>query len=356
MCDHTRPIARPSVRAGQGTLRGRTFAGSRTHAPVPDDPRVTTASTTRPLGTAAPPSSVSRSPISRRHPIVLAVALTVLYLLLAWIGSSFVVERLVYHPRRWDVGPPPSTRGWAYQDVAFRDRAGLTLRGWWIPGTGDLTIVMAHGWTSSRRQPYDDSAYLHAAGYNLLIFDFRGHGRSDGSYTTIGWAEPDDLRAAVDYARSRSRGPLAVIGYSMGAVAALEEAAADPRVGVVVADSPFADLASEQRYAFENQTRLPVVPFATPLELMARLDLGYDPARVRPVEAAGHLRQPMLVIVGASDTVVPPAQGYAVFHAAHGPKQLLAVPGADHVGAYDRDPTTYARVVLGFLRTDLRPS
>ncbi len=348
---------RTGVRSGwPGISPARTFAGSQSHAPLPDDPRVTIASTTRPLGTAAPPSRVGRSPISPRHPIVLALALTVLYLLLAWIGSSFVVERLVYHPRRWDVGPPPFTRGWAYQDVSFRDRAGLTLRGWWIPGTGGGTIVLAHGWTSSRRQPYDHSAYLHAAGYNLLIFDFRGHGRSDGTYTTIGWAEPDDLRAAIDYARSRSPGPLGVIGYSMGAVAALEEAAADPRVGVVVADSPFADLASEQRYAFESDTRLPAVPFAAPLDLMARLDLGFDPARVRPVEAAARLRQPLLVIVGASDTVVPPAHGYAVFRAAHGPKQLLAVPGANHVGAYDWDPATYERVVLGFLRTDLGPS
>ena len=312
---------------------------------------MTIASSTRPLGTAAPPNRVGRSRLSWRHPLARAFVLTVSYLLLVWIAGSFVVERLVYHPRRWDVGPPPSTRGWAYQDVSFRDGAGLTLRGWWIPGTGDRSIVMAHGWTSSRRQPYDDSAYLHAAGYNLLIFDFRGHGLSEGSYTTIGWAEPDDLRAAIGYARSRSPGPLGVIGYSMGAVAALEEAAADSRVGVVVADSPFADLASEQRYAWENQTRLPFVPFATPVQLMARLDLGFDPARVRPDEAAGQLRQPLLVIVGAADTVVPPAQGYAVFRAAHGPKQLLAVPGADHTGAYDREPVTYERVVLGFLRT-----
>src|SRR5262245_31283637 len=169
----------------------------------------------------------------------------------------------------------------------------------------------------------------------------------------MGWAEPDDLRAAIDYARSRSPDPLGVIGYSMGAVAALEEAAADARVGAVVADSPFADLASEQRYAWEAGTGLPFVPFAVPLELMARLDLGYDPALVRPDLAAGQLHRALLVIVGTADVVVPPSQGYIVFRAARGPKQLLEVPGADHIAAHDRDPVLYEHAVLDFLEKGL---
>jgi len=319
------------------------------HVSTPHDLRVATASSTRPRWSAASPERVGRVPRSVRRRTALALTLATLALLLIWIGGSLVIERLVYHPRRSDIGPPPSARGWTYQDVSFRDQAGLTLRGWWIPGTGGPTILMAHGWTSSRRQPHDESGYLHAAGYNLLLFDFRGHGQSDGSYTTLGWAEPDDLRAAIDFAHSRSPGTVGVIGYSMGAVAALEEAVSDSRVAVVVADSPFADLPSEQQYAWEHATRLPFVPFGMPLDIMAKLDLGYDPARVRPVMAAGRLRQPLLVIVGTSDVVVPPTQGYAVFRAARGPKKLLVVPGADHITAYGRDPIPYERAVLSFL-------
>ena len=311
------------------------------------------ASKSRPLGPAARRDRVRRLRIRVRRLAALALALLLLALLV-WIGGSFAVERLVYHPPRANVGPAPSSRGWGYQDVSFRNRAGLTLRGWWIPGSGLGTIVMGHGWTSSRAQPLEDSAYLHAAGYDLLLFDFRGHGLSDGDYTTLGWAEPDDVRAAIDYAGSRSPGRLGVIGYSMGAAAALEEAAADSRVGAVVADSPFADLGSEQSYAWEAATRLPFVPFAMPVGLMVRLDLGYDPAQVRPVVAAGQLRQPLLVILGTSDEVVPPAQGYAVFRAARGAKRLLAVPGAGHIAAHDRDPAVYEGAVLGFLGSALR--
>src|SRR5262249_481250 len=198
------------------------------HVSKPHDLRCATASITRPRSSAPSPERVGRVPRSVRRRTALALTLATLALLLIWIGGSLVIERLVYHPRRSDIGPPPSARGWTYQDVSFRDQAGLTLRRWWIPRTGGPTLLMphrppllmAHGWTSSRRQPHDESGYLHAAGYNLLLFDFRGHGQSDGSYTTLGWAEPDDLRAAIDFAHSRSPGTVGVIGYSMGAVAA----------------------------------------------------------------------------------------------------------------------------------------
>jgi len=161
-----------------------------------------------------------------------------------WVAVSGVFEVMTLHPHRWDIGPPPSARGGAYTDVAFKDPAGLTLRGWWIPGTRHQTIVMVHGWTSSRREPYDKSQYLHAAGYNILVFDLRGHGRSDGSHTTMGWKEPDDVRAAVGKAASLDPGPIALLGYSIGAATAIEEAATDPRVAAVIEDSGCSSLST----------------------------------------------------------------------------------------------------------------
>jgi pimeloyl-ACP methyl ester carboxylesterase len=114
-------------------------------------------------------------------------ALRLLAILVAlWLGASWTTERVSVHPRHWDIGPTPAARGWTYSDVSFRDSAGLTLRGWWIPGTRHRTVVMIHGWTASRQEPMGKSGYLHDAGYNLLLFDLRGHGASDGDYTTLG--------------------------------------------------------------------------------------------------------------------------------------------------------------------------
>jgi uncharacterized protein len=163
-------------------------------------------------------------------------------LMAIWVGASFVAERVTLHPLHWRVGPTPAQLGHTYREVAFRDRAGLTLRGWWIPGTKHETVVMVHGWTSSRAEPMSKAGYLLDAGYNVLVFDLRGHGLSDGDYTTLGLTEPDDVATAVAFARSRDPGPIALLGYSMGGALAVETGARDADVAAVIEDSGYGSL------------------------------------------------------------------------------------------------------------------
>jgi fermentation-respiration switch protein FrsA (DUF1100 family) len=277
-------------------------------------------------------------------------------LVAVWLVASWTAERQTFHPRHWSDGPSPAARGWTYRDVSFTDSDRLVLRGWWIPGTRHQTVVMVHGWTSSRQEPMGKSGYLHDAGYNLLVFDLRGHGASDGSYTTLGWLEPDDVRAAVRFARTQDPGPVALLGYSMGASIVVEAAADGVDVRAVVEDSGFASLADVIRFTFTRHTLLPASPFADPMLALSAADLGVDPERIRPVDAAARLSRPLLAIVGTADALVPPAQGHALFEAARGPKELLVVAGAGHTGAYDRAPGLYARTVLDFLAANMVPS
>lgn len=270
-----------------------------------------------------------------------------------WVGGSYVAERVTLHPRHWGVGPTPAQYGYAYQDVSFRDHAGLTLRGWWIPGTRHETIVMIHGWTSSRAEPMGKAGYLLDAGYNVLVFDLRGHGQSDGNYTTLGLTEPDDVEAAVMFARSRDPGPVALLGYSMGGALAVETGARDADVAAVVEDSGYGDLANVFRAGFQRVTSLPAMPFGLPLMVIGQLDLHLSPGSVRPVLDAARLHKPLLAIVGTGDRVVPPGEGFDLFRAAPGPKQLLVVPSAGHVAGYQVDRAEYERTVLAFLATAL---
>jgi uncharacterized protein len=275
---------------------------------------------------------------------ILATILTAI-----WVGASFVAERVTLHPRHWGVGPTPAQLGHAYQDVAFRDHAGLTLRGWWIPGTRHETVVMVHGWTSSRREPMSKAGYLLDAGYNVLVFDLRGHGQSDGDYTTLGLTEPDDVAAAVAFARSRDPGPIALLGYSMGGALAVETGARDADVTAVIEDSGYGSLDDVFRAGFQRLTGLPPVPFGLPLVAIGQLDLHMQLNGVRPVADAARLHKPLLAIVGTADKIVPPSEGLDIFDAAPGPKQLLVVPGAGHVDAYRIDRARYERTVLDFL-------
>jgi fermentation-respiration switch protein FrsA (DUF1100 family) len=271
-----------------------------------------------------------------------------------WLAASFVAERATLHPERRALGPTPTARGMVYTDVSFKTRDGLTLRGWWIPGTQHETIVMIHGLSNNREEPLNKAGYLHQAGYNLLVFDLRGHGQSDGNGTTMGYREPEDARAAVAEARALDPGPIALFGYSLGASISVEEAATNPDVTAVIEDSGFSSVGDVFLARFTEVTRLPNLPWAAPLVAFGALDLGTSLWNVRPAGLAAQLHKPLLAIIGTADTIVPPAEGLAIFDAAPGPKQLLVVHGAGHVGAYDTANAEYQQTVLGFLAKSMR--
>ena len=288
------------------------------------------------------------------HRLLANLARTLALLLALWVLASAAAEVVMLHPRHWRVGPTPAALGYTYRDVSFKSD-GLRLRGWWIPGTRHQTLVMIHGWTSSRAEPMSKAGYLLAAGYNVLVFDLRGHGASDGNYTTMGFREVDDVSAAVTYAQAMDRSaPIALIGYSMGAALAVEEAARNPAVVAVVEDSGFSSLDAVFSADLSRLTGgLPAMPLGLAYVAIAQRDLGFNISAVQPVVDASHLAKPLLAIIGSADKTVPPAEGYAIFAAAQGPKQLLVVPGAGHTQEYFVDPGVYKSTVLSFLGAHL---
>ena len=274
--------------------------------------------------------------------------------LAVWIVGSFIdVQTTLYPPHR-PLGPTPAQRGMAYTDLAFKTSDGLTLRGWWVPGTKHQTIVMVHGLSNNRSEPFNKAGYLHQAGYNILVFDLRGHGKSDGNGTTMGYREPEDVRAAVARARSLDPGPIALFGYSLGASTAVEEAAVNSNVSAVIEDSGFSSVGDVFMARFSEVTRLPAIPLAAPAVAFGEIDLRTSLWNIDPLAFAARLDKPMLAIIGDADTIVPPAEGLALFHAAAGPKQLLEVPGAGHVMAYDTANHLYEKTVLMFLARSLK--
>jgi fermentation-respiration switch protein FrsA (DUF1100 family) len=296
-----------------------------------------------------------RRPGKRRF-TAFVVLVALLVGLLLWLGIAFYFERALVHAPRNPVGPPPSTHGFAYRDVSFQ-ASGLTLRGWWIPGSNRITIVMLYGFLSSRKEAMDHAPFLHAAGYNLLLFDFRGQGASDGDHTTLGYREPDDVRAAINHARQLDPGAsIALFGFSMGGSVAVESGARFSDVSAVIEDSGFAELSRFVASAYAQYTGLPGWLFEPPTAVIGEIDTGVRVADIRPIDDARRLRKPFLAIIGSEDQLVPPSEGRALFDAVpDSRKGLLLSRGAGHVGAYGQDPQSYEQKVLAFLSAYLRP-
>ncbi len=277
------------------------------------------------------------------------------------VGYGTLVGWVLTHPARQPVESSPARWGMTYRDIRFAsDKGGLRLHGWWIPATHPvgLTVVFAHGYDTNREESdiplLAVARAVHLMGANVLLFDFRGEGRSPGSLVSIGYNEQWDLLAAVQYAHRQSPASrIVIMGYSMGASTAILTAARTPLVAGVLADSPFADLKTYLQGSLPVWTHLPAFPFnAIILAIIPRLT-GIHPSRVDPLAVLGALGdRPLLLIAGTADTYIPDTNAMELYRRARrtDPQaQLWLVAGANHVQGFKVAPIAYLQHVYDWL-------
>jgi dipeptidyl aminopeptidase/acylaminoacyl peptidase len=243
----------------------------------------------------------------------------------------------------------PADIGLRYEDIRFTTDDGVTLSGWLIPAGRDTraAVVLMHGFSWHRLPWLAGFVPWLQKRYNVLQFDFRGHGDSDEAPITLGTSEQRDVAAAVRFLEGRGLGPIALMGISMGGAVAIA-AAPDLPVAAVVADAAYAELHNP------IGNRMHDLGFPAP-RLGARLVVLAASLRARtrmrsPLHRVAHVApRGLLLISPRQDALVSPQQSDRLFAAAHEPKELFAVPGAAHSEAHAVAGDEYERRVLDFL-------
>jgi pimeloyl-ACP methyl ester carboxylesterase len=289
--------------------------------------------------------------------IALVVAAVIAYFVI-----SFRVAETVTQVERVSLDPPASSVAATHEDVSFKSRDGILLKGWWfaVPGA-DRAAVIVHGRGRNRVNsdfmPAAIARLLLVHGYAVLLFDLRGHGESGGTRYTLGIEEPRDILAAIDLAAKRAdiqRARVAVIGESLGGGSVLMTVQVDPTIGPVVTDSAFADGNTVVSESATKYTNLPSW-FTPGIVLVSRLFLGLDISKVTPSKVvAAHPERAFLFIQCSDDTTVLPHHGFDLKAASANPgTELWVVPGCEHVKAFAMHPDEWAQRVLGFLGREL---
>lgn len=268
---------------------------------------------------------------------------------LAIILASLIELNEVLHPPR--IVPQGKTLrkyNIDYQPVDLLTDDGLRLAAWYTPPQNGVVILLAHGYGNKR--PEWVYALLARKKYGVLAWDARAHGESEGDFSTIGYLEVLDVKAALEYARAQPGVErIGAWGGSMGGATIIRAAAQFPEIEAVFIDSSFTSLEEE----FDHLVPYPLVNPVAKFILTAGTGFRLD--SVSPLEDIARISpRPVYIVEGTGDIVAPPHSGERLFHAAGEPRFLWKQEDVPHLSGYTDNPRRYQRKLLDFFDEWLR--
>jgi pimeloyl-ACP methyl ester carboxylesterase len=268
--------------------------------------------------------------------------------------TSYLIANTSTRPMDLNLEDTPLEMGRTFTTASFLSRDGISLSGWYLPGSDSKPpIVFAHGLFRNRQEVRELACRMNELGYPGLLFDFRNHGVSGKGSTTIGRLERLDVLGAIDYLKDvQGADRVFLLGISMGAVSSILAAGEDSdSVAGIIADSPFDTLRNTVSQHVWILLGLPRFPFSDLFVWNLERLGGFSGSDLDAVKALKSLDSvPILFVYGQKDRRMPEIVANRLFDAAASPhKQLLVVPDAGHGRAFRTDPDRYIETVVQFV-------
>lgn len=281
----------------------------------------------------------------RRASLRRALLGAALAILLLWVIARMgLVERLAYVPSR-DVPPTPA----GAEDVWFKTADGLKLHGWFLPALpstvlAEATVVALHGNAGNVGSHIAAVDFLPQHGFNVLLFDYRSYGRSDR-----GTLRRDklliDARSALEYVATRSdvrEDRIVLYAQSLGGVFGLALAEQQPRARALVVVSTFSSWREIVASSLGSDR---------PGSLASRLARWLMPSGLDPIDSIRRVKQPVMLIHGTADEIVPYPHSERLERAGGANVTLRAVVGGDHNGLRWFEPKIESEIAAFYRRS-----
>jgi alpha-beta hydrolase superfamily lysophospholipase len=232
----------------------------------------------------------------------------------------------------------------------------LKLETWHLPCVNARMIVLLfHGHAASKSGLLNEAKIFHELGCECLLVDFRGGGGSTGETCTLGFAEAQDIAAAVSWVRERDPTiPIVLYGQSMGSAAILRATGVDRiQADALILECPFDRLLTTVQHRFEAMG-FPDFPMARLLVFWGGVQHGFDAFEHNPVNYAQHVEIPTLIMHGGCDQRVRTSEAEAVASALTGPKSVHVFPDAGHEAYCSRCSEEWRELVRVFLKNQIK--
>lgn len=284
----------------------------------------------------------------------------ILLAILATIAISAYFGWKLIHPEKVDIEPFSANIVPEYRSVDFSaSDESLILNGWFfeVKGSGK-TVILAHSQGKNRLQfgesTVDIIKGLISKGYNVLAFDLRNSGKSQGKLSTMGLYEKNDLLGAINYAKSQGSKHIVLMGFSTGASASILAASESRDVDAVIADSPYSELESYLENNLPVWTNLPEIPFTKTITYSLKTLGGIEIDKAIPRRSIINISPGSVMLIHGSDDKIIPPEHSRILHSIYSKTnskhhEFWEVKNAGHLESYTNNPQEYMHRVFDFL-------
>src|SRR5574340_402838 len=227
----------------------------------------------------------------------------------------FMQDSMLFFPEK-EVRRTPKDIGLEYEEVSLKTKDGVAINGWFIPSEHEKGVVLfCHGNAGNVSDRLDSIKIFHDLGQSVLIFDYRGYGRSGGTISEKGTYL--DAEAAWDYLtdiKHKSSKDIVIFGRSLGGAVAAETALRKGPACLIL-ESTFMSVPSIARKYY---------PWL-PVGLIAKY-------RYATWDKIDTIRCPKLIVHSKDDEIIPFEHGRKIFEKAAPPKAFLEIKGGHNEG------------------------
>ncbi len=221
----------------------------------------------------------------------------------------------------------------------------------------DEVVVLAHGFYNNKDAwIFKKITEAFSRDYDVISFDFRGHGKSSGLFT---WTskECEDLRAVVKYVKSHGYRSMGLVGFSLGAAVSLLESAQNPDINSIIAVSAPYDFWKID-YHFWKPSMLDDLKLNFGFKAKGK---GVRPShpwgpKTTPISIVDQISpRPVLFLHGGADWLIHPNHSRALYERAKDPKKLVVLERGGHAETmFDSQPDAFMRPCLDWFAQTLK--
>lgn len=245
------------------------------------------------------------------------------------------------------------------EEVKIKSNFGYNLSGTYIENSIQTqnTMVVVHGFRGTRWESMKYADMYLDLGYNVLIYDSRYHGNSEGKDITLGYMEKSDLDNCVKWVNKKNpKGIIGVHGESLGAVTALLHSKKNEESKLVkfyVADCAYSDLREmidfllKENLKYYNSIIGRIVAFYC--NVVAFVRSGFTLYSISPINAIKDVETPIMFIHGVDDQYIPPSMSIDMYRLKKGKKNIYIAPSAGHSQSYLFNKEEYTSKVKTFI-------